>query len=34
MVKIQLYFMHDDFDGSVKVSGPDILLRYIFTAGV
>ena len=34
MAKAQLYFVYDDFDGSMKVSGPDILLRWIFTAGL
>jgi hypothetical protein len=32
MDKTQLYFTDDDFDGPVKVSGPDILLRRIFSA--
>jgi len=32
MAKTQLYFTDDDFDGSGKVSGPDILLRWIFSA--
>ena len=32
MAKTQLYFTDNDFDGPVKVSGPDILLRWIYSA--